>query len=85
MVSKPSILIGITKQGVPECLAISMDADEIKQAFFNERDNPSGKYVYLYAYRKPLYWKRRELGQIEQISGDEPSSVETGVKSKNKR
>lgn len=74
MVSKPNILIGIKRNGEMEAIAVSDDADVIKQAFDKERDNPSGKYVQIQEYRRPPYRRRRDLSQALPSSEKKPAS-----------
>jgi|GEM_PF-4359691 hypothetical protein len=63
MVTKPNILIGLKRNGEMEAIAISDDADIIKQAFDKERDNPSGKYIQIQEYRRPPFRRRRDISQ----------------------
>jgi len=77
MVSKPNILIGIKPNGDIDVIIVSGNADEVKQAFDAERDNPSGNYVQIQEYRRPPYRRRRDL------SGALPSS--DGKKAAKKR
>lgn len=60
MIQKPSITIGILPDGSSQVLEVG-DAELCKQAFVAERANPSGKFVDLFVYRKPPYWKRAKL------------------------
>ena len=57
--------IGILPDGAPEVLQVG-DADLCKQAFVAERENPSGKFIDLFVYRKPPYWKRAKLSTTEK-------------------
>ena len=63
MVTKPSFLVGITKDGKPEVLKVSLEPEEIKQAYFKEVNDPSSKYVQVQMYRKPPYWRRRDISR----------------------
>lgn len=65
MITKPSMTIGILPDGASEVLQIG-DAELCKQAFVAERENPSGKFVDLFVYRKPPYWKRAKLSTTEK-------------------
>ena len=60
MIIKPSFCVGIDASGAPHIIAVG-DAETCKQAFTNERENPSGKYVSAAVYRKPPYWKRADI------------------------
>lgn len=60
MIQKPSITIGILPDGSSQVLEVG-DAELCKQAFLAERETPSGKFVDLFVYRKPPYWKRAKL------------------------
>jgi len=60
MINKPSFCVGFDEGGAPEIIAIG-SAEDCKQAFIGERDNPSGKFKSLAVYRKPPYWKRVDL------------------------
>jgi len=57
--------IGILPDGASEVLQVG-DAELCKQAFVAERENPSGKFVDLFVYRKPPYWKRAKLSTTEK-------------------
>jgi len=35
--------------------------EECKESFLEAVNNPDGKFVDVYTYRKPPYWKRRKL------------------------
>jgi hypothetical protein len=74
MVSKPNILIGLKRTGEFEAIAISEDADVIKQAFDKERDNPSGKYIQIQEYRRPPYRRRRDISQTPPSSEKKPAA-----------
>jgi len=78
MVIKPSLLIGITLKGEPEVIKISLEAEEIRQAYLKEKETPSGKYQAVYAYRKPPYWKRVDLSQ--RIASSETATAKTKAK-----
>jgi len=57
--------IGILPDGASEVLQVG-DAELCKQAFVAERENPSGKFIDLFVYRKPPYWKRAKLSTTEK-------------------
>ena len=65
MIQKPSITIGILPDGTSQVLEVG-DAELCKQAFVAERANPSGKFIDLFVYRKPPYWKRAKLSTTEK-------------------
>lgn len=73
MVSKPNILIGIKPNGEVDAILVSGNADEVKQAFDAERDNPSGKYIQIQEYRRPPYRRRRDLSGALPSSGGKKS------------
>jgi hypothetical protein len=60
MVNKPSFLIGIKPDNTAEVLLVGT-AEECKQAFLSAAEKPSGKYNQIQVYRKPPYWKRRDI------------------------
>ena len=60
MINKPSFCVGFDDSGAPQIIEIG-SAEDCKQAFIAERDNPTGKFKSLAVYRKPPYWKRVDL------------------------
>jgi|APSaa5957512535_1039671.scaffolds.fasta_scaffold09101_5 hypothetical protein len=78
MVNKPSFLVGIKPDGQAESLFVGT-AEECKQRFLTEAENPSGKYSQIQVYRKPPYWKRRDLAKVSATP-----KAQTGQKPKGK-
>jgi len=60
MIQKPSFTVGITESGTAEVIKAGTP-EECKTSFLEAVNNPSGKFVDVYTYRKPPYWKRRKL------------------------
>jgi hypothetical protein len=60
MIQKPSFTVGITGSGQVEMIKIGTP-EECKESFLEAVNNPDGKFVDVYTYRKPPYWKRRKL------------------------
>lgn len=69
MITKPSFTVGVKDSGAVELIAIG-SPEECKQAFLAEAEKPSGKYQFVQVYRKPPYWKRRQVS-----AGEKPSSA----------
>jgi hypothetical protein len=63
MVNKPSFLVGIKPDGTVEAILVGT-AEECKQRFLIEAESPSGKYTQIQVYRKPPYWKRRDISKV---------------------
>ena len=62
MIQKPSFTVGVTESGTAEIIKIGTP-EECKSSFLEAVNNPDGRYVDVYTYRKPPYWKRRKLSQ----------------------